>query len=307
MSSIDSVVIVGGSLAGAKAAEALRKDGYDGAIVLLGDERQRPYVRPPLSKDYLRGETEADAVFVHRAAWYTEHDVDLQLSTAVRAIEPGAREVILADGRRLAYDRLLLATGSSPRRLEVAGRDLGGIHYLRTLQDADAIRAAATTARRAVVVGGGWIGSEVAASLRMLGVPVSMVAPGSVPLERALGMELGTVYRDLHAEHGVRLLMNQHVAAFRGRAAVEAVETAEGARIAADLVVVGIGAEPRTELAVAAGLAVENGIAVDEYLATSEPRIFAAGDVAAAWHPLLKARLRVEHWDNARRQGTGSA
>lgn len=307
MSDVQTIVIVGASLAGAKAAEALRKEGYEGRIVLIGDEPNLPYIRPPLSKDYLRGESERDQIFVHPQAWYEERLVELHLSTPVRAIKPATREVVLNDGRRVAFDRLLLATGASPRRLDIPGNDLAGVHYLRTVEDADAIRVAATTARRVVVIGGGWVGAEVTASIRQLGPPVAMVAPGSVPLERVLGPEVGAVYRDLHAEHGVDLFMNQRAAAFRGRTTVEAVETADGTRIEGDLVVVGVGAQPRTQLAADAGLDVGDGVLVDQYLETSAPGIFAAGDVASAWHPLLGARIRIEHWDNARRQGPAAA
>jgi 3-phenylpropionate/trans-cinnamate dioxygenase ferredoxin reductase subunit len=307
MSDIGTILIVGASLTGAKAAEALRKEGYDGRIVMFGQEPQPPYLRPPLSKEYLRGESELDKVFVHPEAWYAEQRIELHRSTPVRAIEPATREVVVDSGQRVAFDRLLIATGAAPRRLNIPGSDLAGVHYLRTLEDADAIRDAATSARRAIVIGGGWIGAEVAASIRQLGLPVAMVADGSVPLERVLGAEVGSVYRDLHAEHGVELVMNQRAVAFRGQTAIEAVETADGTRIEGDLVVVGIGARPRTELADRAGLDVGDGILVDELLQTSEPGIFAAGDVAAAWHPLLGARLRVEHWDNARRQGRAAA
>ncbi len=251
--------------------------------------------------------SERDKVFVHGASFYDEHAIDLRTSTRVTAIDPGSREVALRDGARLGYERLLIATGASPRRLEVPGSDLPGVHYLRTLGDADAIREAAAAARRAVVIGGGWIGAEVSASLRQLGLSVAMVAPGSVPLERVLGPEVGAVYRDLHAERGVGLHMGQRVTAIRGSGAVEAVETTDGTRIEADLVVAGIGARPRTRLAADAGLTVDDGIVVDGHLETSAPGIFAAGDVAAAWHPALGARIRLEHWDNARRQGRAAA
>jgi 3-phenylpropionate/trans-cinnamate dioxygenase ferredoxin reductase subunit len=307
MSDIRTILIVGASLTGVKAAEALRKAGYDGRIALFGAEPQPPYLRPPLSKEYLQGEGELDKVFVHPEPWYAEQQIELHLSTPVRAIEPATREVVLDDGRRAVFDRLLIATGAAPRRLNIPGSDLAGVHYLRTLEDADAIRNTVASARRAIVIGGGWIGAEVAASIRQLGLPVAMIAPASVPLERVLGTEVGSVYGDLHAEHGVELVINQRVVAFRGETAIEAVETADGRRLDGDLVVVGVGARPRTELAVGAGLDVGDGILVDERLETSVPGIFAAGDVAAAWHPLLKARLRVEHWDNARRQGRAAA
>ncbi len=307
MTDIGTILIVGASLTGAKAAEALRKEGYDGRIVMFGEERQPPYLRPPLSKEYLRGESEPAKLFVHAEAWYEEQRIELHPSTPVHAIDPASREVVLDGGTRVAFDRLLLATGAAPRRLNIPGGDLAGAHYLRTLEEADAIRAAAAKAHRAVVIGGGWIGAEVAASLRQLGLPVALIASGSVPLERVLGTEVGTVYRDLHAEHGVELVMDQRAVAFRGRNAVDAVQTADGRLIAGDLVVVGAGAQPRTELAAAAGLDVGDGIVVDEHLETSVPGIFAAGDVAAAWHPLLESRVRVEHWDNARRQGRTAA
>ena len=307
MTDISTIVIIGASLAGVKAAEALRKEGYDGRIVMLGEEPHRPYLRPPLSKEYLRGATELDKVFVHPETWYAEQRIELNPSTHVRAIEPATRNVVLDSGRRVAFDRLLIATGAASRRLAIPGGDLAGVRYLRTLEDADAIRDAAADAHRVVVVGGGWIGAEVAASIRQLGLPVAMIADGSVPLERVLGTEVGTIYRDIHAERGVELVMNQRAVAFLGRSVVEAVETADGRRIEADLVVVGVGAQPRTELAVAADLAVGDGILVDEHLETSVPGIFAAGDVASAWHPLFGARLRLEHWDNARRQGRAAA
>jgi 3-phenylpropionate/trans-cinnamate dioxygenase ferredoxin reductase subunit len=307
MSSIDRIVIVGAGLAGARAAEALRKDGYDGTITLLGEEPERPYLRPPLSKEYLRGEGDRDAVYVHPEAFYAEQRIHLRPSTAVRAVEPRARDVVLADGSRLAFDRLLLATGARPRRLPVRGGEVPGVVSLRTLSDADALRVAATEAERIVVVGAGWIGSEVAASLRMLGPRVVLVAPDAVPLERVLGPKIGGVYRDLHAEHGVELRLDTTVSRIIGRERVEAVVTAAGERLAADLVVVGIGVEPRTELAVAAGLDVGDGIEVSAALETSVPSIFAAGDVASAWHPFYRRRLRSEHWANAKFQGVAAA
>jgi 3-phenylpropionate/trans-cinnamate dioxygenase ferredoxin reductase subunit len=300
-------VIVGASLTGASAAAQLREDGFDGPLVLIGAEPERPYERPSLSKDYLRGASERETVFIHEPSFYDEHAIDLRTSTRVTAIDPGRREIVLDGGQRLPYERLLLATGAAPRLLELPGAELPGVHQLRTLGDADALRDAAATASRVAVIGGGWIGAEVAASLRQLDLPVTMVAPGSVPLERVLGSDVGAVYRDLHAERGVKLAMGQRVAAIRGSGAVEAVETSDGTRIEADLVVVGIGARPRTELAIEAGLRVDDGIVVDEHLETSVPGVFAAGDVAAAWHPLFGTTIRLEHWDNAKRQGRAAA
>ncbi|MFL5679271.1 MAG: NAD(P)/FAD-dependent oxidoreductase [Chloroflexota bacterium] len=298
-------VIVGASLAGATAAGALRKAGFAGRIVLIGDEQELPYERPELSKKYLRGEPGTD-VFVHPANWYASQDIQLVTGSRVAHIDTRRHEVATARAA-FRYDRLLLATGTAPRALEVPGAQLDGIVSLRTMRDADVIRERALTASSVVVVGGGWIGSEVAASLRQLGRDVTLVAPGDAPLQRVLGREVAEVYRAVHAENGVRLVLGTTVAGFRGRGRVESVVTADGQAIPADLVVVGIGATPRTELAAAAGLELERGIVVDEHLETSVPGIFAAGDVADAWHPRYGHRVRVEHWDNAKRQGRTAA
>jgi 3-phenylpropionate/trans-cinnamate dioxygenase ferredoxin reductase component len=300
-------VIIGASLTGASAAAQLRKKGFDGRIVLVGEERERPYERPDLSKAYLRGSAERDGLDVHGPAFYDEQAIELRTSARASSLETQSREVVLDDGERIRFDRLLLATGATPRLLEVPGSDLDGVLYLRTVADADTIRERAAGAQRAIVIGGGWIGAEVAASLRQLGLPVALVAPDSAPLERVLGPQVAAVYRDVHADHGVELVMNQRASAFLGRKTVEAVLTADGTRVEGDLVIVGVGARPRTDLAAAAGLEVGDGIDVDEHLETSVPGIFAAGDVAAAWHPLLEARIRVEHWDNAKRQGRAAA
>jgi 3-phenylpropionate/trans-cinnamate dioxygenase ferredoxin reductase subunit len=307
VSNIEKIVIVGAGLAGARAAEALRKDGFDGAITLLGEEPERPYIRPPLSKDYLRGASEREAVYVHPVGYYEDQRIDLRPSTRVRAIETSTRNVILHDGAAVPFDRLLIATGAEPRRLPVEGASLAGVHPVRTLADADAVRAAAAEAEHIVVIGLGWIGSEVAASLRSLGRDVVLIGPEAVPLERVLGPDIGGVYRDLHRERGVELRAGEQVQRILGTGRVEAVETSTGERIAADLVVVGIGARPRTELAVVSGLAVGDGIEVDASLETSVPGIFAAGDVASAWHPFYEQRLRSEHWANAKFQGSAAA
>lgn len=303
MSSIERIVIIGAGLAGARAAEALRKHGYDGTVILLGDDPERPYLRPPLSKEYLR-EGQRDPVFVHPAAFYADQRIDLRSSRTVRSIEPGSRTVTLDDDTRLPFDRLLIATGARPRTLPLPGAELPGVVSLRTLADADDLRARAAQAARVVVIGAGWIGSEVAASLRMLGRAVTLIAPEAVPLERVLGAEVGGVYRDLHLDHGVDLRLRASVSRIVGTDRVEAVETGAGERIAADLVVVGIGVQPRIELARAAGIVVGDGIEVDETLETSVPGIFAVGDVAAAWHPFYETRLRSEHWANAKFGGS---
>jgi 3-phenylpropionate/trans-cinnamate dioxygenase ferredoxin reductase subunit len=306
MSSIERIVIIGAGLAAARAAEALRKNEYEGSVTILGDEPERPYLRPPLSKEYLRGESDREKVYVHPASFYTDQRIALRPSSLVSAIEPASRKVALDNGERVPYDRLLIATGARPRALPVPGADLPGVMTLRTVADADAIRTAATDAERIVVIGAGWIGSEVAASLRMLGKTVVLLASAAVPLQRVLGPDVGAVYRDLHVEHGVEWRPGTTVQRIIGTERVRAVETSAGERIAADLVVVGIGVQPRTELAVAAGLAVSDGIEVSATLETSAPGIFAAGDVASAWHPFYERRIRTEHWANAKFQGTAA-
>jgi 3-phenylpropionate/trans-cinnamate dioxygenase ferredoxin reductase subunit len=299
-------VIVGAGLAGAKAAETLREEGYDGRVVLLGAEEERPYERPPLSKEYLRGEAERASAAVHEATFYAEHDIELRTATAVTGLDIGARELELDRGERLPFDRLLLATGAEPRRLRVPGAELDGVYLLRTLADSDALRERLDAGGRLVVVGAGWIGSEVAASARQRGMDVTIVAPEAVPLERVLGPEVGGVYRDLHRGHGVELRMQAGVEALEGAGRVERVRLRGGAAIECDAVVAGVGATPCTRLAEAAGLAVENGVLVDGRLESSVPGIFAAGDVANHLHPAL-GRLRVEHWDNALHQGPAAA
>jgi 3-phenylpropionate/trans-cinnamate dioxygenase ferredoxin reductase component len=307
MSTERTFVIVGASLAGAKAAEALRHEGFDGRVVLVGEETERPYERPPLSKDYLRGDAGREKVYLHDEGFYAGQEIELRTSARVVAMEPAARQVLLEDGERLPYDRLLLTTGAVPRRLSIPGSGLSGVHTLRTLEDSESLKQAVTQASRIVVVGAGWIGSEVAASARQMGTEVVLIERGNLPLERVLGAEVGAVYRDLHTDHGVELLPRTGVEAFAGARSVEEVRTSDGRRIACDLVVVGVGAAPRVELAEAAGLVVEDGIAVDERLETSAPGVFAAGDVAAAWHPFYQASIRVEHWANALHQGPAAA
>src|SRR5579883_1150068 len=307
MAATRTFVIVGASLAGAKAAEALRDEGFDGRVVLVGEEPVRPYERPPLSKSYLRGEADFAAAAVHDEGYYDERGIELRTSSVVTAFDPGAAEVTIGGTERLAYDRLLLATGAAPRRLAAPGAELAGVRYLRTVADADELRQAIAAAASVVVIGAGWIGCEVAASARQMGAQVAMVEMTSVPLERVLGPEVGTVYRDLHADNGVALHMGAGVDALLGSDAVEGVRLADGTVLAADLVVVGVGVTPRVELAQAAGLAVDNGVLVDEHLATSAPGIYAAGDVANAFHPLFGARIRLEHWSAALNQGPAAA
>jgi 3-phenylpropionate/trans-cinnamate dioxygenase ferredoxin reductase subunit len=296
-------VIVGASLAGAKAAEALRSDGFDGRVVLVGAERERPYERPPLSKEYLRGEVGREKVYVHGDGFYAEHDIDLRLGRAAVSLSTSAREVTLDDGERLRYDRLLLATGAEPRTLSIPGGELDGVLYLRAVEDSDALRERLDAGGAVVVIGAGWIGAEVAASARQRGLDVTLVAPASVPLERVLGTEVGAIYREIHEDHGVRMLLGTGVESFEGETAVERVRTSDGRTLECDFVVVGIGAQPRTRLAAQAGIAVADGILADEHLQTDAPDVFVAGDVANAYHPAYGERLRVEHWANALHQG----
>jgi 3-phenylpropionate/trans-cinnamate dioxygenase ferredoxin reductase component len=307
MASAQTFVIVGASLAGAKAAETLRTEGFDGRVVLIGEETERPYERPMLSKEYLRGEKPAAKLYVHDEGFYADNDIELLTGTQVASFDPAAHDVTLQDGSRMPYSRLLLATGAAPRRLPLPGTDLPGVRYLREMRDSDALRAAITAASRVVVIGAGWIGSEVAASARQLGAEVAIVAPEAVPLERVLGVELGGVYRDLHAEHGVDLHLSTQVEAIVGTVAAQGVRTKDGSLIEGDLVVVGVGASPRDELARDAGLDIDNGIVVDEFLRTSAADVFAAGDVASTWNPLYKKRIRLEHWANALNQGQTAA
>jgi 3-phenylpropionate/trans-cinnamate dioxygenase ferredoxin reductase component len=308
MSTKPTFVIVGAGLAGAKAAETLRADGFDGRLLLVGDEAERPYERPPLSKAYLRGETDRDSLYVHQDGFYAAQEIELRPSTPVRSVAPSGHQLELASGERISYDRLLLATGAAPRRLRVPGADLAGIHYLRTRQDSDVLAAAAAQAEHVVVVGTGWIGSEAAASLRQLGRDVTLIGPDTAPLAPVLGPEIGRVYRDLHADHGVRLALGTRVADFRGHGRVEAVLTDDGRTIEGDLVLVGTGAAARTELAEAAGLPVRNGLLANEQLeAVVAAGVYAAGDVAAAWHPRYQSYLRVQHWANALNQGAAAA
>lgn len=304
---MEAFVIVGASLAGAKAAETLRAEGFDRRVVLLGEEPLRPYERPPLSKEYLRGEKGFDHAAVHAEGFYEAQGIELRTSTRVTSVDPVAREVELASGERIGYDKLLLATGATPRRLDVPGADLAGVHYLRTAPDSDALREALAGSPRVVVVGGGWIGSEVAASARQMGADVALVEIASIPLERVLGPEVGAVYRDLHAEHGVELHLGLGVEEFSGSGRVEQVRLSDGTILAADLVVVGIGVTPRTELAAGAGLELRNGIVTDEYLATNVPGIYAAGDVARVAYPRYGAHIRLEHWSAALNQGPAAA
>ncbi|MGI5256484.1 NAD(P)/FAD-dependent oxidoreductase [Streptomyces angustmyceticus] len=301
-------IIAGAGLAGAKAAEALRTEGFDGPVLLLGEERERPYERPPLSKGYLLGTSEKEKVYVHPPQWYAANDVDLRTGNAVTALDPAAHEVTLADGSRLGYAKLLLATGSTPRTLPVPGADLDGVHTLRRLADSDRLKDVFRSAARIVVIGGGWIGLETAAAARAAGVEVTVLESAPLPLLGVLGPEVAQIFAGLHTEHGVALRCDTQVTEITGTdGAVDGVRLADGTRIAADAVIVGVGITPNSELAAAAGLKVDNGVVVDERLCSSHPDIHAAGDVANAYHPLLGRHLRVEHWANALHQPATAA
>lgn len=308
----ETFVIIGASLAGAIAAQTLREEGFSGRVVLIGAEPNRPYERPPLSKGYLLGTSPRDEVFVHPQDWYPEHDVELRLGTTVEALDRGAGEVVLAGGERVGYDRVLLATGAVPRRLDVPGAAGFGVQYLRRIEDADRIRASFARASRVVIVGAGWIGLETAAAARAAGLEVTVLEAAELPLLRVLGPEVAQVFARLHRAHGVDLRVGVQVAAVTGTdadgvAAPTGVELDDGTRIPADLVLVGVGITPAAALAAGAGLDVTNGVRVDEHLRTADPAVFAAGDVANAFHSTLGRHIRVEHWENARRQGATAA
>ncbi|MFE9534061.1 NAD(P)/FAD-dependent oxidoreductase [Streptomyces sp. NPDC006691] len=310
-------VIVGGGLAGAKAAETLRSEGFNGRVILIGDEREHPYERPPLSKGFLSGKEERDSVFVHEVAWYAQHDIELHLGQTVTTIDRAAKTVRLGDGTLIQYDRLLLATGAEPRRLDVPGTDLAGVHHLRRLAHSERLRHVLKALGRdnghLVISGAGWIGLEVAAAARGYGAEVTVVEPEATPLHNVLGPELGQLFADLHAEHGVRFHFGARLTEIVGQdGMVLAARTDDGEEHLAHDVLAAIGAAPRTSLAENAGLALADrahggGIAVDASLRTSDPDIFAAGDVAAVHHPLLDTRLRVEHWANALNGGPAAA
>jgi 3-phenylpropionate/trans-cinnamate dioxygenase ferredoxin reductase subunit len=308
MTTEPNVIIVGGGLAGAIAAQTLREEGFDRRITLLGEESNRPYERPPLSKDYLQGNTDRDSIFVHPESWYANHAVELRLGAAVTSLDPALRTVTTATGVQLGYDKLLLATGSTPRRVSVPGADFDGVRYLRSVEDSERIKAGFARAQRVAIIGAGWIGLETAAAARNAGLDVTLLEAGELPLLRVLGPEVAPIFADLHRDHGVDLRCQVAVAELTvGNGAVTGVILKDGSRIDADMVLVGVGITPNSQLAAEAGLKVDNGIVVDEHLRTSDPDIFAAGDVAHAYNPRLGRHIRVEHWANARRQGVTAA
>jgi 3-phenylpropionate/trans-cinnamate dioxygenase ferredoxin reductase component len=299
------MVIVGGGKAGGTAAATLRDEGFEGPLVLISREPGIPFGRPPLSKTYLRSEEELDGWYVKPADWYQANDVELRTESVV-AVDPAAHTLALGSGQQLDYQKLLLATGGRNRRLRIPGAELPGIYYLRTVADCDAIRREAAAGRRATVVGMGFIGCEVAASLTQLGVGVTAVFPGTNPLERVLGTQLGALLSALHRANGVRLLAGAQVAAFEGAERLEAVVTADGERVACDFAVVGVGIDPEVPAVAGASIAQDNGILVDERCRTGAADLYAAGDVANHLHPVL-GRIRVEHYNSAQHHGAAAA
>jgi 3-phenylpropionate/trans-cinnamate dioxygenase ferredoxin reductase component len=303
----DPFVIVGASLAGATAAATLRQDGFDREIILIGAETTLPYERPPLSKKYLRGDVPLASTLVRPPAFYEEQRIQTMLGLRVTRVAPDERVVELETGRRIAYQKLLIATGGRNRRLRLPGVDLPGVYDLRTVSDADAIRAEMVAGRKAAVVGLGFIGSEVVASLRQKGVEVTAIDPERTPLFRVLGAEVGQVMAQLHRDNGVDLIFEDAVAAFEGTRRVECVVTNGGRRISCDFAVVGVGIDPNVDLVAGTRIETGNGILVDERCRASAEGVYAAGDVANHYHPIFSRRMRVEHWQNAIKQGAAAA
>ncbi|HEV2451794.1 MAG TPA: FAD-dependent oxidoreductase [Streptosporangiaceae bacterium] len=297
------IVIIGGGVAAGNAAATLRQEGFPGPVVLISREPGVPVGRPPLSKTYLRSEEDLDSWYVRPAPWYDGHDVELRSGAAVMAVDPAAHTLTLDSGEELGYQKVLLATGGRNRRLRIPGAGLPGIHYLRTVAECDAIKREAAPGRHAVVVGMGFIGCEVAASLTQLGVRVTAVFPGRAPLEKVLGGQVGALVGAFHGAHGVELLAGDQVTAFEGDERVEAMVTAAGRRVACDFAVAGVGIEPDIP---AVPVERDNGILADELCRTSAPDVYVAGDVANHLHPLF-GRIRVEHFNNAEKQGAAAA
>ena len=300
-------VIVGASLAGASAAATLRQEGFDGEVILIGAESRYPYERPPLSKGYLRGDVPFEKALVRPTAFYEDNRIELRLGTRAARIDAGARVVHCEGGAQVAYDTLLIATGVRNRRPPIPGLSLDGVFSLRSVEDADAMRSHLVAGRRALVIGMGFIGCEVAASLRQKGVEVVALEPAPTPLFRVLGQQVGDVVGAIHRDHGVDTIFGDVVTAFEGDRRVERVITREGRRIECDFVVAAVGVEPAVECLAETGIELDNGVVVDEYCRSSAAEIYAAGDVANHFHPLFGQRMRIEHWQNAMRQGAAAA
>ncbi|UAK32740.1 FAD-dependent oxidoreductase [Nocardia asteroides] len=307
MSSDQRFVIVGGGLGAAKIAETLRAKDFPGSVTLISAEEHLPYDRPPLSKDHLAGKKSFTEFLVAPPQWYRDHHVEVRLGTTVTGLDPAAKTITLPDGSTLPYDKLALATGSTPRTLSVPGADAPNVYTLRTIEDSDTLIELFGSARRIVVIGAGWIGLEVTAAARAAGVEVTIVERADLPLRAVLGPEMGRVFADLHRANGVDFRFEAQVEAITTEDAIatevaNGVRLADGSTIEADAVLVAVGARPNVDLAADAGLAVEDGVLVDERLITSDPDIVAVGDIAAHQHPVLGRRIRVEHWANALNQ-----
>jgi len=307
MASASTIAIVGASLTGQSAAATLREEGFDGRVVLVGAEPQLPYDRPPLSKNYLRGGMPFEKTLLRPPEFYRERQIETRLGTTVVRVDVEKRALQLDGGDRLEFDNVLIATGGRNRRFPIPGLDLPGVYDLRTVADADRIRDAIARGGRAVVVGMGFIGAEVAASMRQCGLEVTAIEPFKTPLYRALGEDIGLVVEGLHRDHGVALILGDAVAAFEGKGRVERVVTRDGRRIECALAVFGLGIEPVTELVAGTGVRVDNGIVVDDLCRTNVPGVFAAGDVANHYHPVCGRQMRVEHWQNGIKQGAAAA
>lgn len=301
-----TAVIVGAGLTGGNAAVTLRTEGWRGRILLLGMEPGIPFGRPPLSKTYLRGEEDLSAWYVKPVDWYGDHDIEFRSGVTMRRVDTALKQVHLASGETARYDKLALCTGGQNRRLDAPGATLPGVYQLRTAAQCDAIRHVAQPGARAVVIGMGFIGSEVAASLRQMGLDVTVVLPGTAPLARVLGAEVATTLAAIHREHGVRLVTGDSITSIEGKGRAERVITAQGARLDCDLVIVSIGITPNVDALAGSGIALDNGILVDERCQTNTPDVFAAGDVANIQHPIF-GRVRVEHFNNAEKQGCAVA
>ncbi|MDP9240753.1 MAG: FAD-dependent oxidoreductase [Actinomycetota bacterium] len=300
-------VVVGGGLAGARAVETLRAEGFEGSLVLVSAERHLPYERPPLSKAVLAGRDDVAVATLHDRSWYAERNVELRLTTTATNLDTAGRNLTLDDGSQIAYDALLLATGSSARRLEIPGSELEGVRYLRTIDDSLALLERFRSQPRVVIVGAGWIGLETASGAREHGAEVTMIETAAQPLQMVVGEQLGRVFADLHRDHGVDLILSGGVSSFEGDGQIDAVVLADGRRLPADLVVVGVGAQPNLELARKAGLDIDRGVVTDAALRTSDQYVFAAGDIVQWPHPILSEQIRVEHWANANDSGVAAA
>jgi 3-phenylpropionate/trans-cinnamate dioxygenase ferredoxin reductase subunit len=307
MKSPEIIVIVGGGLAGHTAAETLRREGFGGRVILFAEERSRPYDRPPLSKEFLKGEWDEEKLFFRPADFYESQAVELRLGSRVEGLDTERQLLFTADAGPLRYDRLLIATGGYPRRLSVPGGDLRGIHYLRSLKDSARLGEELRPGARVLVVGAGFIGCEVAAAARMRGAEVTMLEALPLPLANAFGPEVGEFFAAEHRARGVELRLGEGVSEFVGAGSVEGVVSAKGNTYACDAVVVGVGITPAVEFLKGTPVEVDNGVLVDEFCRASVEHVYAAGDVANWWHPALGHRLRVEHWDNAAKQGEAAA